>query len=328
MVAKYGPGFQPPTSHELKTWILKEEVQDVQKLMEEHKKDWNKYGCSIMSDGWTDGKSRVILNFLVNSPKGTWFLKSVDVLDTIKNGELMLNYLDRVVEEVGENNGIQVVTDNASNYKWAGKELMSYRSNLWWTPCAVYCIDLMLEDISKLKVFETTTQRAKQIVKFIYGHTQVLAIMRKFTSNKEIIRPAVTRFATSFLTLQSLYKQKGALISMFQSNDWLECESTKHKEANDVKKWILRDGSFWNHVAYCIKSVMLLVCVLREVDSEVRPAMGFIYELMDAAKDKIATNLGNVEAKYLPIWRRIDNRWTPQLHQPLHAAGYYLNPKF
>ncbi|XP_061988373.1 uncharacterized protein LOC133706829 [Rosa rugosa] len=327
-VSKYGPGFQPPTSHELRTWILKEEVVDVQKMMLEHKKDWSHCGCTIMSDGWTDGKSRVILNFLVNSPRGTWFLKSVDASDTIKNGELMLNYLDSVVEEVGEENVVQIVTDNASNYKWAGKELMKHRSKLWWTPCAAHCIDLMLEDISKLKVFETTIQRAKQIVKFIYGHTQVLSIMRKFTENKEIIRPAVTRFATSFLSLQSLYKQKEALISMFSSTDWNECGCTKHKDANDVRKWILHDGSFWNHVAYCIKSVLPLVCVLREVDSEVRPAMGFIYELMDAAKEKIAKNLGNVEVKYGPIWRRIDNRWSPQLHQPLHAAGYYLNPQF
>nr|XP_011457653.1 PREDICTED: uncharacterized protein LOC105349520 [Fragaria vesca subsp. vesca] len=56
--------------------------------------------------------------------------------------------------------------------------------------------------------------------------------------------------------------------------------------------------------------------------------MRFIFELMDAAKDKIVSNLGNVEAKYAPIWKRIDNRWSPQLHQPLHAAAYYLNRQF
>ncbi|XP_061999006.1 uncharacterized protein LOC133716315 [Rosa rugosa] len=71
MVAKNGPGFQPPTSHELRTWMLKKEVEDAQKLMVAHKKDWSHYGCTIMSDGWTDGNSRVILNFLANSPKGT-----------------------------------------------------------------------------------------------------------------------------------------------------------------------------------------------------------------------------------------------------------------
>ena len=42
----------------------------------------------------------------------------------------------------------------------------------------------------------------------------------------------------------------------------------------------------------------------------------------------LVINLETVEAKYAPIWKRIDNRWSPQLHQPLHAAGYYLNPQF
>lgn len=189
----------------------------------------------------------------------------------------MLNYLNDVVEEIGEENVIQIVTDNASNYKWAGKELMKQRKHMWWTPCAAHCIDLMLEDISKLKVFEVTIQKAKSIVKFIYGHTVVLSLMRTFTDNKEIIRPAVTRFATSFLSLQSLFKQKQALITMFSSKEWNECGFAKHRDASDVRKWILRDGQFWNHVAYCIKSVLPLVCVLREVDSEVRPAMGYIY---------------------------------------------------
>ena len=33
-----------------------------------------------MSDSWTNGKSRCLINFLVNSPTGTWFLKSIDAL--------------------------------------------------------------------------------------------------------------------------------------------------------------------------------------------------------------------------------------------------------
>ena len=55
--------------------------------------------------------------------------------------------------------------------------------------------------------------------------------------------------------------------------------------------------------------------------------MGYIYELMDSAKEKIAINCGGVERKYGLIWRKIDARWIPQLHRPLHAAGYYFNPQ-
>ncbi|XP_042400692.1 uncharacterized protein LOC121990654 [Zingiber officinale] len=48
---------------------------------------------------------------------------------------------------------------------------------------------------------------------------------------------------------------------------------------------------------------------------------------MDKAKETIKFNCGGVDRKYKPIWKKIDSRWTPQLHHPLHAAGYYLNPQ-
>ena len=90
---------------------------------------------------------------------------------------------------------------------------------------------------------------------------------------------------------------------------------------------MLFDPNYWPHVAFCIKTTIPLVCVLREVDSEERPTMDYIYELMSSAKEKIAFNCGGVRRKYSPIWRKIDARWTPQLHQPLHVVGYYVNPQ-
>ncbi|KAG6536518.1 hypothetical protein ZIOFF_001576 [Zingiber officinale] len=61
----------------------------------------------------------------------------------------------------------------------------------------------MLEEIAKLKIFSDTIEHAKMVVKFLYGHGTILSLMRKYTNGKEILRPAVTRFATSFLTLQN-----------------------------------------------------------------------------------------------------------------------------
>ncbi|RVW88781.1 hypothetical protein CK203_034720 [Vitis vinifera] len=114
---------------------------------------------------------------------------------------------------------------------------------------------------------------------------------------------------------------------MFSSEKW--CSSTWAKKVEGVKtrSTVLFDPNFWPHVAFCMKTTVPLVSVLREVDSEERPTMGYIYELMDSAKKKIAFNCRGVERKYGPIWRKIDARWTPQLHRPLHAAGYYLNPQ-
>ena len=33
-------------------------------------------------------------------------------------------------------------------------------------------------------------------------------------------------------------------------------------------------------------------------------------------------------AKYGPIWAIIHERWNNQLHCPIHAAGYFLNPRY
>jgi hypothetical protein len=70
-----------------------------------------------------------------------------------------------------------------------------------------------------------------------------------------------------------------------------------------------------------------LVVLLRVVDGE-KPAMGYLYEGMDRAKEAIRSRYAGVEDKYGPIWEIIDRRWQNQLHRPIHAAAYYLNPSF
>jgi hypothetical protein len=39
--------------------------------------------------------------------------------------------------------------------------------------------------------------------------------------------------------------------------------------------------------------------VLRLVDSDEKPAMGFIYKAMDEAKEKIQVNFGSVKKRYI-----------------------------
>ena len=83
-----------------------------------------------MSDGWTDNRERSITNFLVNSPKGTIFLKSIDISDISKNAENLFQLLDSLVQEIGEENVVQVATDSALAYVSAGEKLMEKRRKM------------------------------------------------------------------------------------------------------------------------------------------------------------------------------------------------------
>ncbi|XP_028551493.1 uncharacterized protein LOC114579844 [Dendrobium catenatum] len=325
-VGLYGRGLKAPSMYELRTWILKEELQNTERSIGEIKRTWIETGVTIMSDGWSDMKSRSLINILVNNPYGTVFLRSVEASDEVKNATFIFNLLDGVIEEIGEQLVVQVVTDNASAYKAAGQMLMEKRTHLYWTPCAAHCIDLILEDLGDLPQHKSALSRAKKITKFIYNHSWVLSLMRKF-SKKEIIRPATTRFATSYLTLQSLMEVRQPLEAMFTSTEWLNSAWGKKSEGKEIRKIILND-KFWATVTYSILSTRPLVQVLRLVDAEKKPAMGFIYNAMDEAKEMIAHNLGGEEASYREIWDIVDARWEVQLHRHLHAAAYYLNPQF
>ena len=85
------------------------------------------------------------------------------------------------MQEIGEENVVQVVTDSASAYVLAGEKLMEKRRKIFWNPCAAHCIDLMLHDIGDLLVHANTIKKAKKITVFIYRYLRVLDLMRKYT---------------------------------------------------------------------------------------------------------------------------------------------------
>ncbi|CAH1426190.1 unnamed protein product [Lactuca virosa] len=117
------PGIQT-SNHvcmSLEFLYLKNEVESTQKVLKDYKQEWAVKGCSILSDGWRDSTvQKNIVNFLVNSPKGSVFLKSLDVSEIKKDANTLFKMLDDMVEEIGEENVVQVVKDNASNYVKVG----------------------------------------------------------------------------------------------------------------------------------------------------------------------------------------------------------------
>ncbi|RWR93420.1 LOW QUALITY PROTEIN: hypothetical protein CKAN_02266900 [Cinnamomum micranthum f. kanehirae] len=195
--------------------------------MKGHRDDWVKYGCSIMMDGWTDKKGRTLFNFLVNCPKGTMFVESIDASSYSKDAEKMFQLIEKFVERIGEANVI--VTDSAAANVLAGKFLEAKFAYLYWTPCAAHCLDLMLEDIFKIPSLKRTFERAIVVHGFIYNCPTLLNMMRRFTQMKELIKPAKTRFATAFLTLARIHQQKNNLRKMFTSEEWTTSKWAKEQ---------------------------------------------------------------------------------------------------
>ncbi|ERM99142.1 hypothetical protein AMTR_s05195p00001810 [Amborella trichopoda] len=108
------------------------------------------------------------------------------------------------MEEVGDKHVVQFITDNTRACVSAGSKLIDKRKHLVWTPCAAHIIDLMLEEIGEIKIVKETIQEAKLMSRFIYNHSKILFLFREQSKKKEIIKLAITCFATDYLAVDSI----------------------------------------------------------------------------------------------------------------------------
>ncbi|CAK8538852.1 unnamed protein product [Lathyrus sativus] len=320
-----GAGYKVPTMHALRGNLLNKWVDDVKIQLEQYRSIWKDTGCTLMADGWTDRCRRTLINFLVYCPKGTVFIKSVDASGASKTADTLFKLFKEVVLYVGPENVVQIVIDNAANYVAAGKLLEKEFPKLYWSPCAAHCINLMLQDMGKLEEVSGAVSHASKITKYIYNHCFALYLMRQNTGGREILRPAPTRFATNFIALQSILSHKDALRSMVTSKEWTTTTYSKDVKAKQFVEQVL-DSSFWSTCVDIVKITEPLVRVLRIVDSEDKPAMGYLYRAMYKAREEIEKRFRRNKLKVEPYLRILDNRWDAQLRKNLHAAGYWLNP--
>ena len=143
---------------------------------------------------------------------------SVDTTNISRTDDYIFSLMDKVIDEVDKENIMQVVTDNEASFKAAGHLLMKKRKHLFCSPCAAYCINLMLEDIDSVKSVKETLDDAKMITSFIYNSLKVVNLMKQFTRDRDLLRPGITRFATEFISIENLIRYEQDLKSVRLSN--------------------------------------------------------------------------------------------------------------
>ncbi|XP_024005684.1 uncharacterized protein LOC112082292 [Eutrema salsugineum] len=327
-IASGGFGVSAPTHDDLRGWILKNCVEEITKEIDACKATWktsSDTGCSILVEEMSSDNGLKVLNFLVYCPEKVVFLKSVDASEILSSADKLFELLREVVEEVGSAHVVQVITKCDDNYVAAGKELMHTYRSLYWVPCAADCVDKMLEEFGKLGWISEIIEKARAITRFVYNRSDVLNLMRKFTSGNDILQPAVSTSATDFATLSRMAELKSKLQAMVASPEWNECSYSK--EPSGLAMTAITDEAFWKELVLVNHLTGPLLRVLRIVCSEKKPAMGYVYAALYRAKEAIKTHLVNRE-DYIIYWRIIDQWWEPQQHVPTHAAGFFLNPRF
>ena len=141
-------------------------------------------------------------------------------------------------------------------------------------------------------------------------------------NGKELIRCGITRFATSFLTLQSLYEARNNLRT-FDWSKWVRGNPTCLEVSDTVI-----NTRFWVSVEDLLKASEPVLKVLRIVDGDTKPNMVYLHGAFQAAKKAIMSNFNGLQSKYEPILNILDRRWDKHYSSPIVKAAFFLNPNF
>ncbi|XP_077216017.1 uncharacterized protein LOC143850677 [Tasmannia lanceolata] len=245
----------------------------------------------------------------------TVFLKSIEASAVIKDYKYIYKLLVEVIEEVGEKNVVQIVTDNGSNYKKMGQKIME-KYHIFWTPCVAHCIDLMLKDIGKIERVKNIVAEARSVTNFIYNHGYVLSLMREKCGG-DLVCLGLTRFATNYVALQSMLNKKVGLKQLFSSSEWNDYRESK-SAVGQKAEGLVSSPTFWQNCKIIVDILEPIVRVLRMVDGDKKPTMGFMYHAIELMKGAVQTTATRSFQGYHKI---IDTRWKNMLLHPLHLAG-------
>lgn len=335
------PGYLPPGYNLLRTTLLQREKAHIEKMLEPTKAAWKQKGVSICSDGWSDVQRRPLINIMAVCESGPMFLKAINCEGEYKDKVFISKLLIDAINEVGHQNVVQVVTDNAPVCKAAGLLVEAKYPHIFWTPCVVHTLNLALKNIcapidsaqnketfEECKWITEVSSDALMIKNFIMNHNMRLSMFND-NSNLKMLSLADTRFASTIIMLKRFRKIKKCLETMVISERWDLYKEDDVVKARAVKYKIL-DDQFWEKIDYILSFTSPIYEMLRKADTD-QPCLHLVYEWWDEMIEKIRVAISKGphtgDSKFYQVVHDVlVERWNKS-NTSLHCLAHSLNPR-
>ncbi|CAM0879667.1 unnamed protein product [Alopecurus aequalis] len=316
-----------PTPKELDGIYLDMNYEESGDWLKMFKQDWKNYGVTVMCDSWTGPTGMSLINFMVYCNARMFFHKSVDASGQTQNSEFLYKEIKKVVvEEIGHENIVQLITDNGSNYKKACKTLVEEPeyNHIVWQPCAAHTVNLMLKDIAKFREVDVIVKSAKQICRFFHNHNNLHDSMKRNVGG-ELIKPNATRFGTVFMFLESYHQKKDQFRKWMVSDDWKQ--SIWKNDADYVfAEELLSSNVWWAALEWVLALLEPLYKALRYADTQKKCTLSGFKKNMMAAVHQLDAHLGGGSRMFHRVMSKVSKRMDTMETNTLMLAAAVLDP--
>ncbi|XP_020415466.1 uncharacterized protein LOC109947990 [Prunus persica] len=237
---------------------------------------------------------------------GPMFLKGINCDGEYKDKHCIANFLIDAIKEIGYQNVVQVITDNAPVCRAAGLLVEARYPNIFWTPCVVHTLNLALKSICSPKPNDDWYDKCSWISEiaadvgfikiFIVNHNMRLTMYKDHCKLK-LLFITETRFASTLVMIRRFKEVKEGLEQMVISPNWSLYKEDDVSKARRVKEQIL-DEYFWDEIDYILSFIASIYEMIRTADTD-KPSLHLVYEWWDTMIEKVKAAIYRKEHKQL-----------------------------
>lgn len=316
-----------PTAKALSGRFLDEKYDDYTKQLNNIIS--NTQNLTLVSDGWTDVNSDHIVNFSLKAPnQRPFFYSSIDTSGISQTAAAVAAPIIRIIEEIGPEKFIAVVTDNAAVMKAAWKIIENKFGHISAYGCSAHCVNLLIKDLLNSSQSSDTVKDAEKVIKFFKNHHIVKAKLdakRKAKNvNKTLSMPVSTRWLSMHTSLSSLLRLKYCMIEVLDEDGEI-IKQIQPKANTAAVIDLVKSTEFWTELKTVVKQIDLPSKTINKLERDDEP-LSSVYESFTKMFESFD---GDLEAKKI-VKKRLDfiyktNTGLAYMLTPKYAAdGYYF----
>jgi hypothetical protein len=336
--------YCPPDEKMLKTTLLQKERENIERLLEPVKEGWKENGVSIVISGWTDEQEGPFVNLIAVTGDWPIFLRAIKCEGKYEDENFLADLIMETIAEVGPQNVVQVITNNAPVCRAAGMLVEEQYPHIFWTPCVVEIINLVIKNICEAKDMEatdviydecrwiTTIIADAMVIKNFIMHHSMKTVIFKLFANLKRLAIADTRFASMIVLLKRFKLIKSDLENMVNGDRWARFEVDNVRKAQFLKGKVL-DQLWWENIDYILLFVGPIYQMLRVANAE-KPSLHCVYDMWDLTIEKVKVAIYQHEGRqedeqstfYSVVHKILVDGWNKS-KTPLHCLAHSLNPR-
>ena len=103
---------------------------------------------SLVTDGWSNIRNDRLVNYVLLVPnQKPFFLKSVSTAGIPQTANRVANDIIGIINEIGINKCVSIVTDNAANMRGAWEIIEEAYPKIYCNGCGAHVMNLLIKDI-------------------------------------------------------------------------------------------------------------------------------------------------------------------------------------